>query len=848
MRSMVFAMAAALAAAAAAVCARADDGGSVFDAGGAAAGGGDMRPPFDKSDYLGTVAVQVNPWFPLDKPASDAYGGPNIPWIRVGDDAWRRGMELCAEYGVNAFVPEINEPSAWTGVWRALLNAAERVTNENVKVGMFFGFYSKTADDSIKSMKRILGGFREDLKSNPRVLRAGGHPVMVVYTPYKYTAEEWKRIFDALDAEFGRMVYLANFRSLAMARGGSGATAEHFEGELRKFLRVFDGVSNYGSAGIESQHMCAEVLKRVMKDFPGKIYEGGIHSTYTCHFHMGGLEVHLSREWRDSVDTYFASEPDSEMLTNLFDHYENSLVFPCYEREDFLLRYLEWALHKWKGRKFRFEKEPEIVLTNHNTIQLGWESLDFEVMAFPVDAKAKEVTVTLELCDASGKVIHAFAPRTMTLDDFRCESYSVPSTDFAGERGVVPRVRYAWNGKERTTEFNPMTLVSPSLRSYHMYWARSTRNALRVKGSRDWTMGGVAPGGTLVSKGGQTVFTANLDNDGWTGPARGYAFTTVKRDWSDFYRTTDGRLKLKMQQAFDLPAPGAGLHFYHCEIENALGRKAGTLPVWHTDGSRPGDVSVPVKKENGEIEDFRIEAAHVPFWHYPCASDGGKFLLDASGYRHNGSVRGSGYGGGHLGHTGYNHYHNGALEPPKESFRSVWRGDGAGGGWLEFDGTNDYVIVMGGTAFPGASTYEISARPAELGREMGLFGSGNNQISVDVLADGQVRAARRSENEGVAGTPRKGAFVNREVVSEARMEAGKWTKVQVVYDLRTLKLYIDGALQGEVESAPIANHEWETHLIIGAKCTWVWKPKDNFKGDLRGIRVYGRNLAPEEFL
>ena len=117
-----------------------------------------------------------------------------------------------------------------------------------------------------------------------------------------------------------------------------------------------------------------------------------------------------------------------------------------------------------------------------------------------------------------------------------------------------------------------------------------------------------------------------------------------------------------------------------------------------------------------------------------------------------------------------------------------------------------------------------------------------------MLADGRVRAARRSENEGVAGAPRKGAFVNREVVSEARLAPGKWTKIQVTYDLRKLRLYIDGRLQGEVESAPIANHEWETHLIMGAKCSWVWNPKDNFKGDLRNIRIYGRNLAPGEFL
>ena len=188
----------------------------------------DMRPPFDKSDYKGTVAVQVNPWFPLDKPAVDAYGGPNMPWIRFGGDAWRRGMELCAEYGVNAFVLEINEPVAWTSEWRRVLDAAARSENKELKVGMFFGFYSKTADDSIKSMKSILGGFRDDLKSNPRVLRAGGHPVMLVYTPYKYKVEEWKRIFDALDAEFGRMVYLMNFRALATAPGGGSTGPEHF--------------------------------------------------------------------------------------------------------------------------------------------------------------------------------------------------------------------------------------------------------------------------------------------------------------------------------------------------------------------------------------------------------------------------------------------------------------------------------------------------------------------------------------------------------------------------------------------------------------------------------------------
>ena len=145
----------------------------------AVATGEDFRPPFDKSDYKGTVAVQVNPWFPLNKPPKHALGGPNVAYMRNLD--WRKGMELCAEYGVNAFVPEINEPSAWSGVWRELLDTAPKCKS-GMKVGMFFGFYSKTPDAAIASMKKILGKFRKDLKENPYVLRAGGHPVIGKWT------------------------------------------------------------------------------------------------------------------------------------------------------------------------------------------------------------------------------------------------------------------------------------------------------------------------------------------------------------------------------------------------------------------------------------------------------------------------------------------------------------------------------------------------------------------------------------------------------------------------------------------------------------------------------------------
>ena len=143
----------------------------------------DFRPPFDKSDYVGRVGIQLNPWFPPKKPPMHYSGGPNVPYLHhEGTElqVWRQAMDLCARYGVDVLVPEINEPRAWTWQWRVLLQAAALTNDPPVKVGMFFGMYSKDKDAVIASMKKVLGPFREDLRSNPAVNRAGGHPVMVI--------------------------------------------------------------------------------------------------------------------------------------------------------------------------------------------------------------------------------------------------------------------------------------------------------------------------------------------------------------------------------------------------------------------------------------------------------------------------------------------------------------------------------------------------------------------------------------------------------------------------------------------------------------------------------------------
>ena len=89
---------------------------------------------------------------------------------------------------------------------------------------------------------------------------------------------------------------------------------------------------------------------------------------------------------------------------------------------------------------------------------------------------------------------------------------------------------------------------------------------------------------------------------------------------------------------------------------------------------------------------------------------------------------------------------------------------------------------------------------------------------------------------------------NKEVSSETKLALNEWAHVAVVYDLKKLKLYVNGNLEGSAEISPTVGHDWINHLTVGSLCKWIWTPKDKFIGDIRAIRLYGRNLSPNEFL
>ena len=367
----------------------------------------DCRPKFDKSDAIGNVTSQANPWFPFNKERLHALGGPNFAHkYFTGKNIWGQGLKLMDQYGFDALFVEINE-GGWYHTYVKMLKEAKE-EKAKIKLGMFVGSWTKNPKATLKNLTRNLSTFRDDLKNHPNVYRIGGRPVMMIYTPLAYQPEEWKMIFEGLEKEFGPMVFLV---SLYGMDGIFPLDEAKIDASLRKYIPYFDGISGYGCVSVASQRSTMKIAAAIMKDYPQKLFEGCALSTYTCHFHMGGLQVDLSQNYRDSLEILRQHNVDSINITNLFDHYENSLIFPCYEREDLLFRYAQYWGNLRKGIAFPKIKTPELVLCNPVMRLVGRDDIEFEVLAFPFDAKDTKVTIELEVCDTAGKVLKKFPAR-----------------------------------------------------------------------------------------------------------------------------------------------------------------------------------------------------------------------------------------------------------------------------------------------------------------------------------------------------------------------------------------------------------------------------------------------------
>ncbi len=159
---------------------------------------------------------------------------------------------------------------------------------------------------------------------------------------------------------------------------------------------------------------------------------------------------------------------------------------------------------------------------------------------------------------------------------------------------------------------------------------------------------------------------------------------------------------------------------------------------------------------------------------------------------------------------------------------------------LEFDGKGGVVTFPPDATPTGPMTVEILIRPVEKDREQEIFLQRGATISLRLKKDGKLAARRLDQDR---------AF--REAVSESPVSTGNWHHITATYDMKNLRLYVDGKLAGETPATGLRSSE---NVLLGGPVgggeveTLVDQsvPDSYFKGDIASFRILDGVPNPEQ--
>lgn len=804
----------------------------------------DGRPEFDKKPYLKTCWSQANPWWLPNRSCLNGKGGPDYAWHSYPENEvlmWKKIAEICTPYGMTGLQLEITlRSNGMIDWWQSLKRVADgfQTAGNGFKTSLFLSVHKAANEESaIEQMDNLFEKVWPILKEHPAVYRLNGAPVIIIYTPSIYSPETWHKIISNVEKKYGKIIILAN----AWDRG-----LRNNPKVLTEYLNVFDGITAYANwtdAGQREFH--AMVTDIMHKEFPQKIFEASVHNTYTVHFSYSGIAPNLMGKYFKSWNNAIESRPDAIVMTNFFDIYENSRILPSYELDDILLRTARHYLEEWRGNKISKETAPDVYVTNFTNVLLG-QAVNFEVISFPSTKSSTQASIILEICDAKGKMLHSFEPRTIELNTITREVFELPSLQFSDELALFPRLKIESKDFKQNLDISPPTMLVAGMRPHLLWWARSLKNMLIInKGERTWSLNNIINGTIMKYPDyGLAVIQSDAASNSNGGRNQGGGTVRIMRNGREFQKISNW--SLDMTHSILLPNPIGSLDWYSLELVNNDGCRYLSRPIWVSGERYDQKIKLPVISAENKLVEITINADRVPYFYYPCKIDSGPLLLDYSGYQHNGFLGGSGFGGGHLDRTAYHHEHLDGLKKNKGNNSPGFINDNLHGGFYRFNG-EQHITIQGGTAFPYASTYEIAIKPQKTGREMGIMGAGNNQIQLSLNPGGYIIVERSSEVEGEGGmkADRKVSVL---LQSQVPVLFDKWNRIAVVYDLKKLSLYLDGKLQAEQNIIPCRGHEFMNTIIIGGKCHQYWQPYQYFIGDIKDIRIYGRNLSCDEFL
>ena len=720
----------------------------------------------------------------------------------------RLQIESAIKYGVDGFCIDVIRPEGYMGAMKRMYDASEGL---DFKISMCIDPWRDAA-----TMTKLLEEYFEKFGKHPNNCYIDDKPVFFIYNPgHASKPSDYKRFKDVLDA-LKKKGYEGYWLVQPMRENSTWNDPE----KLEEFLKVFDGFYDFGSNGLTTKQLYTRLengRNAIDKYRPGGILVGGITQGYNGPFNAFYRPFGNTKTLRDNWQACIDAKADWVCITTWNDYVENTQFEPTVWNRDVLLRLNREYLRKWRGEPV-IPRPAEVMVCYHQECNLG-DDLTIEVASLPYTTDQAWCEVRLE--DADGKIVRKFPPIKLRKNDMTVETLRIPGVGLRKEPTRMNALARTVSDLKSDAPFKRLYPIT--VRPSGIQQTRTVRFVLNdVMPIKSWL--------SAKKQGDQLIAKAGFNGWSWVGKAE---LLCNSHPVEEMLIAKEGPVRTDVN--FDIKNWKAVYPYdeFVVRFTRADGRIFFTNPVLIKNRSADNVVKTNIivtgsdfdegwglwrerqsRLSRNIIKEMDICENEVFTCQFPMDKPG-KMLEDVGGW----SV---------LTLLGkYNMW--GAKDQHMPKFVDSKGPDGKMRKVLYFDG-NDTVGLPVRLLPHGALTVEAWIKPEKTNGNSTIFADRNGAMRVQILPSGKLVANR---------------FTSK-VMSKEPLKNNKWYHIAVVYDGKTLAVYIDGN-KNAITTAPSRLMRINSVGTIGAADSAFMKYGEFYKGYMGGLCITGRPLSPSEF-
>lgn len=783
------------------------------------------RDPLPDPTTRKLVFAHYVSWETPEKASVSAKRFYDLPVYEYGKgDIYREEIERAMAMGIDGFSVEMMSKRAHRG-YPAFHEAVARL----LQAAEGLDFYVMPCLDSQTDVDDQVDGLVKALRkfgNHPNYPRVGHRYVICTFT-YRdhWTQDDWRQIYEGCE-KAGCPIYV-----IGNVKLGFGLLTPKI---LSDFKGCFDAVYSFAYVGMENKSVASEnaavaawcrsnAVPYMASIHPG--YFGswlcGNNASYWPHrcvdkfmrdwdsIRQTGAEwIHLTT-WNDNCETTLAPmrlTPGNRWLVRAVSDEFKGLQ-PSAERADAIFAY----------------RREEMVGT----------MMRFEAMRLP-SREPGEVVVGGRLRDPSGNIIASLEPQKLTNAWQRVE-WLVKSAEFSHFTHVTPEFAMKSDSGRRHAMFpsvlfatpyleNPVTVKetmrdAASVESELVVKAKgkellakiafnapsSVRRAILYRNGRPLGQFAAQPGG-VVDRSGADDIDLNVRDE-----------PTLDKEGGSF------ELRLK---SFRRPCASDAFQVVFELADGTFSESQFAFPF--VDGPKK-IVKLPVLETATSIESDNAVVAYTKYYEFLTPKE--KLPLQKDEIAVRGVARGAVRGGyWPLEHDGRNEWGERHIGVAKSRF--VTGPDGVSG--LRFSGEKNEGVRMPARMWPmDSASVEFEIAPENIdGVTRGIIRKPNAQpgFSLKMTGDGCLEATWSGKAGGFVWA--ETILESYKVVGRTPLKANRWNRIRLTHDYRTIRIYVDGKLDGEAEVKPFRAYA-PNFTVIGGDA----KDSPGFRGWFKDLVI-----------